>query len=79
MHRRAASARGGGDASGAVKRIDALFEIERAVNGFDADRRKAAPGELTRATHAQEPGFPCPRVLASGAKLASRGTPIPAR
>ena len=31
----------------AVRRIDALFEIERAVNGLDADRRKAARGELS--------------------------------
>ena len=31
----------------AVRRIDALFEIERAINGLDADRRKAARGELS--------------------------------
>ncbi len=29
----------------AVQRIDALFEIERAINGLDADQRKAARGE----------------------------------
>jgi hypothetical protein len=31
----------------AVRRIDALFEIERAVNGLDAEQRKAARGELS--------------------------------
>ena len=31
----------------AVRRIDALFEIERAINGLDADRRRAARGELS--------------------------------
>jgi hypothetical protein len=31
----------------AVRRIDALFEIERAINALDADRRKAARGELS--------------------------------
>jgi transposase len=31
----------------AVRRIDALFEIERVVNGLDAEQRKAARGELS--------------------------------
>jgi transposase len=40
----------------AVQRIDALFEIERSINGLDADRRKAARRErsapLVAALHA---------------------------
>ena len=31
----------------AVRRIDALFEIERSINGFEADKRKAARQELS--------------------------------
>ena len=33
----------------AVRRIDALFEIERPINGFEADKRKAARQEQSAA------------------------------